>query len=100
MKLLLVAQVATDAELTKGWHAVSAAHNKLARITVQSYASSTASEFGIPNLAPLITPTLCTNIVNFQCDMAILDDLEAGFQPLTVGSCGTTTSRSTRNAAN
>jgi hypothetical protein len=53
MKLLLVAQVATTAELARVWHAVSTAPKKLERITLQSHANSTAIELRIPNSAPL-----------------------------------------------
>jgi hypothetical protein len=45
---------------------------------------------GIPNSAPLITPTLRTKIVNFKFDMANADDWEAGIQPFNFGNRGTT----------
>jgi hypothetical protein len=101
LELLLIAQVATAAELANVWHAVSSSSEKLEWLTLQSHANAVPLDLGIPKSALNISPTLCAKIMGLQFDVVNVNDLGEGIHPFSVGSRGTAASHSARtNSAN
>ena len=80
-KLMLLCDVSDEINLPEVWRDIAAGNGKRERNTVEMAIRQSANEFGAPELAPVITPTLVKKIVSVRFVGSDLDNLGEGLSP-------------------
>ena len=80
-KLMAMCNVTIETNLPKLWHELAAANGKREREVIEENIRQIASHEGIPELAPVVTPTLAKKITALRFSGTNLDDLSEGINP-------------------
>lgn len=80
-KLLLLCNVASEADLPPLWSDIAAANGKRDREAIELCFRSTANAMNTPELAPVVTPALAKKLSTLRLAGTNLDDLSEGVHP-------------------
>lgn len=80
-KLMQLARVGTEEELPDLWAQVASATNKRDREAIEICLREIANELHIPELCPVVTPSLAKKVTSLRLAGTNLEDLEEGVNP-------------------
>ena len=81
IKLMSLARVSAEDDLPELWGAVAAATSKRDREAIEMVFRENANKIGIPELCPVVTPSLAKKITSLRLAGTNLEDLEEGVHP-------------------
>lgn len=83
-KLLVLCEVASESDLPDLWTELAGVGGKRDRETIEMVVRQVANAVGLPELAPVITPSLAKKISTLRLAGTNLDDLNEGVQPFVI----------------
>lgn len=92
LKLTTLCDVARETDLPEVWTNLAAANGKREREVLDEHFRDVASRLDVPELSPIITPTLSKKITSMRFGGSNLDDLSEGVNPFVVVIMDHTTS--------